>query len=348
MSFMMNRLRVLKPPPESRSLILPNPFDKEPGLGIETSPKTLPDLSLRRILVPFGFSDTSALLLRRLVPLAQKTGAVLHLLHVVDDSASDDSHPAENSHGSVDELADAAQSVLNLWRDRIVRGRVPAFASVRIGNRADEILGRAKRRKADLIVMTTGGNCATSGSYYPSSAEMVTRNAPCPALIIPARTVRELSAEFDGFPTSSWKTILVPVDFSACSGRVLRYATALSAENGAKLVLLNVMLEGAGIADDVGSNGEEDFRGLERRGKRRLKEWVKRQMVLLPEFESVIWTGIPSAFAVPLEAKLSNADLIVLPVRKARRPGPHSRRSLTDVILRSASCPILSIHEQVP
>lgn len=347
--YMINRLRVLKPPPGARTLLWrPSPCDEEPELASETAPVALPDLSLRKILVPFGFSDTSALLLRRLIPLAQKTGAALHLLHVVDPISPGEPQLVEDSGASEDAMADAAQGILNAWRDRIIRGRVPAFASVRIGCRVDEIVGRAKGLKADLIVMTTHENCGPRRPFHPSTAEKVMRDAPCPALIIPARRVRDLGPDYDGFPSSSWKTFLMPVDFSTCSGRVLKYAAALSIENRAKLVLLNIMLEGAGTIDGRSLNGEENCRRLEGRGKRRLKEWVKGQMVLPLEFESVIWAGIPSAYAVPLEAKLSKADLIVMPVRKVSNSEVFPRRSLTDIILRSASCPILSIQERMP
>jgi nucleotide-binding universal stress UspA family protein len=140
----------------------------------------------------------------------------------------------------------------------------------------------------------------------------------------------------------------MPVDFSTCASRALKYAAALSVENRAKLVLLNIMLEGPGATGSPGSSDEEHCRRLERRGKRRVQEWVKGQLRPPPEFETVIWAGIPSAYAVPLEAKLSKADLIVMPVRKASNSASSARRSITDIILRSASCPILSIQERIP
>ncbi len=65
------------------------------------------------------------------------------------------------------------------------------------------------------------------------------------------------------------------------------------------------------------------------------------------DFESVIWAGIPSSYAVPLEAKLSKVDLIVMPVPRGCRTRQPRTRSVRDIILRSASCPILSITETI-
>jgi len=318
--------------------------DEAPGPAPKAMPEALPDLSLRRILVPFGFSDTSALLLRRIVPLAERTGAALHLLHVVEPVPLAERRERESSSAPEHELADAAQGVLNLWRDRIVRGRVPAFSSVRIGKRAAEIVARAEGLKADLVAMTTRASCASTGSFQPSTAERVIHNAHCPALTIPARRLQDFGPDYDGFPASSWKRLLMPVDFSASAGRALRFAAALSVENRAKLVLLNIMLEGP-RSGGFGRDGNEDCRRFERDGKRRLEEWVKVELGVPLEFESIVWAGIPSLYAVPLEAKLSKVDLIVMPVRKGGGATQPRARSVRDSILRSASCPILSIRE---
>lgn len=336
---MINRLRVLKPPPKlgtlSRQAI---PWKNAPTPEPQLIPQALPDLSLRRILVPFGFAETSALLLRRLIPLAKRTGAVLHLLHVVEPILPE----GGRRRGSEDTLADAAQTVLTLWRESIIRGLVPAFSTVRIGCRSEEIAARAESIRADLVVMTANGTLSPSGSFCPSTAAQVINHAPCPTLTIPETTVRASGPDYDAYPPSSWKTLLMPIDFSSCARHALSYVAALSAENRAKLLLLNIMLEGSRAP---ASSGEDDYRRrLERQGERRLKEWVKRQMVLPLEFESVIWAGIPSLYAVPLEAKLSKVDLVVMPVRKGREAKLRTR-SVRDHILRTALCPILSIGE---
>ncbi len=341
-----NRWKILKPPPRlEKPPWSPTEHTEGRQLTADSAAEALPDLSIRKILVPFGFSDTSALLLHRLVPLAERTGAGLHLLHVIDPFSLADDRPV-GARGTLEDKLAAAQNALDRWRDRIIRGRAAAFTSVRIGDRTAEIVARAGEIRADLIVMATRGGRASSASFPSSTAEGVISDASCPALTLPVAKVHDSGPDYDGFPPSSWRTLLMPVDFSACAGRALKYAAALSVENRAKLVLLNVMLEGARKGDS-GQNSQEEHRRMEWQAKRRLKEWVKGEMGLPLEFESVIWAGIPSRYAVPLEARLSNVDLILMPVRKGSGRASSGKRSLRDLILRSASCPILSLHEGI-
>jgi len=61
-----------------------------PGMiGVTDAAAALPELSslrLRTILAPFDFSNVSAELLRRLITLAEKSNATVHVLHVVEPS----------------------------------------------------------------------------------------------------------------------------------------------------------------------------------------------------------------------------------------------------------------------
>lgn len=267
----------------------------------------------------------------------------MHLLHVIEPISSSAENQSQDHHTDEHKMAGAAQTILTLWRNRIIRGRVPSFATVRVGQRANEILAAAEALRSDLILMTAHGNFGPVCSFSPGTAEQVIRHAPCPVLTFPAKGIRVPGPDYDGFPPSHWKTVLMPVDFSTVASRALQFAAAITTENHAKLVLLNIMLEGAHVGTGPASDGQDVCRALERKGKRRLREWVEQEMILPLQFEAVVWTGIPSAWAVPVEARLSKVDVIIMPIRKGNTSKQSRERSTIDCILRNASCPVLSI-----
>lgn len=306
-------------------------------------PDAPPGMRLRKILVPFAYSSASALLVERLIPLAQNTGAALHILHVADPFSPRAIAEADDSSMFENRSLESSREILSDWTGSIVRGRAPAHASVRAGGRAEQIVSHAKLLGADLIVMTAHRHGRFVGARPPSIAEQVTRFAHCPVLALPESHVLSAGSCYDGFPHSGWKRVLLPVDFSSCASEALAYAAALTSMNRAKLVLLNIILAASHARGGPQRNTQCDIDQLERVAERRLKTWVDGNLPGSLQFESAVWVGISSLCAVQLEARLSNIDLILMPVRTgggANRVPPGGFR---DNLLRNARCPVLSL-----
>jgi nucleotide-binding universal stress UspA family protein len=152
-------------------------------------------IDLRRILVPTDFSKHSDNALRYACAFAEKFGAELILLHVVQDLAwfvpeallAAGPLPA----APVEEFAAAARIALQ----RVVAGlNLPGVAvrpEVVEGVPFDGILRFAKEHEVDLIVMGTHGHTGLAHLLMGSVAEKVVRKAPCPVL-----TVRHPEHEF--------------------------------------------------------------------------------------------------------------------------------------------------------
>jgi len=191
----------------------------------------------------------------------------------------------------------------------------------------------------DLIVMIAHGYAGLNRVFLRSTAERVTRHAPCPVLTIPESKLGGFGNQCDGFPPSTWKRILVPVECSSAARAGLKYAAGLTLRNQATLRLLNIV-----AVDSHGLIGARDFR---REGQERLSEWVRSELPVPLEFESAIWAGESSLYAVLLEAKRFHADLIVLPTRRYDWAKRLRIGCITDRILRHAPCPVLSIHEDL-
>jgi nucleotide-binding universal stress UspA family protein len=151
-------------------------------------------IDLRRILVPTDFSKSSENALTYALALAEKFGAEVHLLHVVQDLAlfiPEAVLPAPPLVPPVEQFAAAAREAL----EHAIRGRQQAgitiHPEVAEGVPYEEVLRFAKQRDVDLIVMGTHGHTGLAHVFLGSIAEKVVRRAPCPVL-----TVRHPEHEF--------------------------------------------------------------------------------------------------------------------------------------------------------
>jgi nucleotide-binding universal stress UspA family protein len=288
-------------------------------------------LAVRRILLPFDLSRASVCALRAVTQVAEKIGATIHLLHVVK--------PAEEILGSNiepktnradDSLAEESERMLKHWVKRVVQGRVQTFVSIRIGDPVDVIVARAVAMRADLIVMTSRSTSASKNELQRCTAERISRLAPCPVLTIPEKCADELAYSLKHFVAADWGTVLLPIDFSAAAQRALAFAAELSERKGARLLLAH----GCDSDDPV----ENEFR---------LQRWAEANLNEPVPFETAVWPGGHSLYAILSEALRSEANLIILPTQVDSWARRLRAGSITDGALRQARCPVLTINENV-
>jgi nucleotide-binding universal stress UspA family protein len=151
-------------------------------------------IDLRRILVPTDFSKGSQSALAYGAALAEKFGAELVLLHVVQDLAAfipEAVLGAPPPLPPVEQFTAAARAAL----ERVVGGLalpgVTVRAEVGEGPTAEVVVRFAREQAVDLIVMGTHGHTGLAHLLLGSVAEKVVRRAPCPVL-----TVRHPEHEF--------------------------------------------------------------------------------------------------------------------------------------------------------
>lgn len=151
-------------------------------------------IDLHRILVPTDFSKYSQSALTYAAAFADKFGAELHLLHVVQDLAvfiPDMITVAPPIVPSVEQLTSAVQVAF----DRLIKEngleRFTFQRTVRQGTPFYEIIRFAQETDVDLIVMGTHGHTGLAHMLLGSVTEKVVRKSPCPVL-----TVRHPEHEF--------------------------------------------------------------------------------------------------------------------------------------------------------
>lgn len=144
-------------------------------------------ISIRRILAPTDFGNTSPAAVRYAAELAEKFGAELVLLHVVQDLAlamPDAVMPTPVPGPDLGQLTDSAKTGLANLIARENLARLNPRVEVRIGSPAAEIVAAASDLKADLLCIGTHGRTGLAHFFLGSVAEKIVREAPCPVLTV--------------------------------------------------------------------------------------------------------------------------------------------------------------------
>ena len=151
-------------------------------------------IDLHRILVPTDFSKHSHNALTYAVAFADKFGAELFLLHVVQDLAlfiPEAVSVAPPVAPPVEQMTAAAREALGRVVSENGLDRQKVHCEVREGTPFYEIIQYAKEAGIDLIIMGTHGHTGLAHVLLGSTTEKVVRKSPCPVL-----TVRDPEHEF--------------------------------------------------------------------------------------------------------------------------------------------------------
>lgn len=149
--------------------------------GMETAP--------HRILAPIDESAVAAGVLRWSHHLAERFGAALMILHVLEYPLAAGLRaitPPERPREDELEIERKARQWLTGRIDESGLPDAEERARVAIGDPVFEILATAERRGADLIVMGSRGAGTVGRAFLGSVADGVLRAASCPVIVVPA------------------------------------------------------------------------------------------------------------------------------------------------------------------
>jgi universal stress protein A len=143
-------------------------------------------MDIHHILAPTDFSDFSRQAIQCGFELAQKFGAKLSLLHVVELPAYPIEGLAPSQMGATLFADLERQATLELGQvlPEAEGTAVEVNRLVVIGTPYRKIVEVGEAEKADLIVMATHGRTGLSHLVMGSVAERVVRSASCPVLTI--------------------------------------------------------------------------------------------------------------------------------------------------------------------
>lgn len=139
------------------------------------------------VLLPTDGSDYAARAVGPALAIAERFGARVHVLHVVNPAdlpaEAGDTPPVE----LLERLEAEGKAVTEEIAERVREAGLEAVTSVREGYPAAALLDYAPDREIDLIAMGTAGKTGLNRFLLGSTTERVIRHAPVPVLAVNAR-----------------------------------------------------------------------------------------------------------------------------------------------------------------
>lgn len=140
-------------------------------------------------------------------------------------------------------------------------------------------------------------------------------------------------------PVFKLKKLLVPVDFSACSGKALEYAVALARQFDAELALLHVVHTYTPTAEMGPFDVETVQEAVEQLTA--LRDTAPHEF----KCHTLVRTGVPDIEIVAVAQEM-DIDLIVISTSGRTGLARMLLGSTTELVLRHAHCPVLVVREQ--
>jgi nucleotide-binding universal stress UspA family protein len=143
----------------------------------------------RRILAPLDFSPCSMQGAAVAKALAKEFGSQLFLLHAIDLHY----YSANSKYLLYDYpplLAAAERAARQRMKELVAalaREGIAVDSTLENGHVGEQICGRARGLRVELIVTSTHGRMGLKHALLGSTAEYVVRHAPCPVLVVPRR-----------------------------------------------------------------------------------------------------------------------------------------------------------------
>jgi nucleotide-binding universal stress UspA family protein len=292
-------------------------------------------LTIHQVLVPIDFSELSIEAIPPAKKLARRFNANVHLVHVhwFDYPTGFTALPGPvpgwpitvHEHvgaGLAARLKEIARTFDLPPEHCHLRTGAPVF---------DEISYLAQELPADLIMTSTHGRGGLKRFFLGSTAERLVQHAPCPVVVS-----RKSRTTID--------KILVPVDFSRCSLKGLKYAIQFADQFAARLFILNTVY----LGEPYNSDGFAiyDLSVLEREqrenAEQQMLRFVRQAKFGRVKFKTVVKMGYPTDY-IDTFAEKEKIDLIITSTH-GRTGFKHALMGSTaEQVVRRAPCSVLVV-----
>jgi nucleotide-binding universal stress UspA family protein len=146
-------------------------------------------------------------------------------------------------------------------------------------------------------------------------------------------------------PTLKIKQILVPIDFSECSKKGLRYAVALAREHKAAITIAYVVPSIAMLGEYGGIDYASLNKEMRESADRELATVVVDEVRGVVPSDTMVRTGSPAGEIVSI-AKTLPADLIVISTHGRTGLKHAFMGSVAERVVQTAPCPVLVVRER--
>lgn len=301
--------------------------------------------TVKRVLCAIDLSDQSLQLLKIAAAIEPGSAASLVVLHVVPTFDAVEMHRGGWFDPVSVVYAPPREEVLARVQQVVAAaGLANEHVSCRVkeGETAKTILEQAEALSADAIVLGTHEADDGARPRLGQVAERVLRHSRCDVLTVPPR--RSSPARADVI-----STILCAVDFSPEALHAVTVASALADRVHAGVMLVHVIewLADIGLADEVDFHAA-DFRArLVYNAQQRLDALVAGEASMGHAVRTRVAIGRPHRELLRI-AEEEHVSLIVVGKQADRDMSLPFAGSTVEEVVRSAPCPVLTIHPARP
>lgn len=286
---------------------------------------------IERMLVPLDGSATAEGVLPQLRRLLRRSDSEVILVRTANPM------PVEGYPAIFETALAAAREYLLGVQDRLSAEGVRVKHVVRLGAPADTILQIAREEKATMIALATHGHTGLARLFLGSVAERILRRSPIPVLVVRPFWSYEVQPGMRP-EEAAVRNILVPLDGSDLSLKVLPRAMELAVVFGARVVLLHVLPPGI-EKEPIKTPSDRDVAGAQ------LEELSAKLRAADISVLTLVDEGDP-AHVIGDVVRYHDIDVVAMTTHGRSGLSRLVTGSVTETVIRQSRVPVLVVRAQ--
>lgn len=188
------------------------------------------DFEIKKILIPYDFSETAALSLEHAVFMAKLLRAEMMLLHILESVSFTSALGA--AFGGIDKKieTESNEKLAIIAQDIHTKNGITTTYKTEVGRIYKTIVATAEKENADVIIMGTHGVSGYKRFNIGTNTSKVVEEASCPVISVQEHAKR-----------LGFKRIVLPIDDTAASRQKVNYAMELAKVYGSHIIVVGLM-----------------------------------------------------------------------------------------------------------
>ena len=274
---------------------------------------------IKRILIPYDFSETAALSLEHAVFMAKLLKADIYLLHILESVSFTSAFGA--AFGNVDKKLESESNTKleEIGKQIHMNNGITVKSITEVGRIYRKIVDVAKRERVDIIIMGTHGVSGYKKFNVGTNTSKVVEEAGCPVISVQTHSKK-----------IGFKKIVLPIDNTPQSRQKVSYALAVARSYGSHICIAGLI-----------NFGNEDNKRMFKLKVDQVEEWLLQHGVSV---EKKFVEGDNLAKMTMQTAEELDADLIVIMTEQEPSITGFFLGTYATQVVNHSKIPVMAVH----
>ena len=274
---------------------------------------------IKRILIPYDFSETAALSLEHAVFMAKLLKADIYLLHILESVSFTSAFGA--AFGNVDKKLESESNTKleEIGKQIHMNNGITVKSITEVGRIYRKIVDVAKRERVDIIIMGTHGVSGYKKFNVGTNTSKVVEEAGCPVISVQTHSKK-----------IGFKKIVLPIDNTPQSRQKVSYALAVARSYGSHICIAGLI-----------NFGNEDNKRMFKLKVDQVEEWLLQHGVSV---EKKFVEGDNLAKMTMQAAEEWDADLIVIMTEQEPSITGFCLGTYATQVVNHSKIPVMAVH----